>query len=330
MSLPLVGIIANPASGRDIRRLVAHGTVFDNNEKMAIVRRTLLGLHAVGLWRVAYMPEQDFGIVERAIEGQNIAIEAEPLFMPVLGTSADSTRAAALLAEAGAGCIITLGGDGTNRAVAKGCGTVPLVPISTGTNNVFPSFLEGTLAGMAAGLVATGRVGEQATRRTPWLEVLVNGQSRDSALIDVVVSSMPFLGARAIWDLSQVREVVLSRVAPGTIGLSSLGGSLLDGNAQANEQGGMHIILGDGGRQALAPLAPGLIPWVGIQSYHLLPSGASVRLQQDIGTVALDGEREIELSATSVVEVRLRDDGPFVVDVSAAMEAAARGGHLHR
>ena len=26
MSAPLVGIIANPASGRDIRRLVAHGT----------------------------------------------------------------------------------------------------------------------------------------------------------------------------------------------------------------------------------------------------------------------------------------------------------------
>ena len=333
MSLPLVGIIANPASGRDIRRLVAHGTVFDNNEKMAIVRRVLLGLHAVGLRHVAYMPEQDFGIVERALEGQNIAIEAKPVSMPILGTSADSTRAAALLAEAGAGCIITLGGDGTNRAVAKGCGSVPLVPISTGTNNVFPSFLEGTLAGMAAGLVATGRAGAHATRRAPWLEVLVDGQprnTRDSALIDVVVSSMPFLGARAIWNLSQVREVVLSRVAPGTIGLSSLGGSLLDGNIPADEQRGMHIVLGKGGKQVLAPLAPGLIPWVGIQSHHLLSPGACVRLQQGIGTIALDGEREIELSATSIVDVRLRDDGPFVVNVPAAMEAAARAGHLHR
>lgn len=56
MSLPLVGIIANPASGRDIRRLVAHGTVFDNNEKTVIVRRVLLGLEAVGIARVAYMP----------------------------------------------------------------------------------------------------------------------------------------------------------------------------------------------------------------------------------------------------------------------------------
>jgi predicted polyphosphate/ATP-dependent NAD kinase len=29
-----VGIIANPASGKDIRRLVAYGSVFDNNEKV--------------------------------------------------------------------------------------------------------------------------------------------------------------------------------------------------------------------------------------------------------------------------------------------------------
>jgi len=69
MSSPLVGIIANPASGRDIRRLVAHGTVFDNNEKTAIVRRVLLGLEAVGIRRVAYMPEHDFGILPRAITG---------------------------------------------------------------------------------------------------------------------------------------------------------------------------------------------------------------------------------------------------------------------
>jgi hypothetical protein len=47
-------------------------------------------------------------------------------------------------------------------------------------------------------------------------------------------------------------------------------------------------------------------------------------------TVALDGEREIELSTTSVVEVKLRADGPFVVDVPAALEAAAHAGHLQR
>ena len=333
MSSPLVGIIANPASGRDIRRLVAHGTVFDNNEKTAIVRRVLLGLEAVGIRRVAYMPEHDFGILPRAItglQGHPLQLEASPLEMPVLGTSADSTRAAQLLAELDAGCIITLGGDGTNRVVAKGCGTVPLVPISTGTNNVFPTFLEGTVAGVAAGLVARDCAGKGALRRASRLEVLVNGTAIDSALVDVVVSEQPFVGSRAIWDLSLVREVVLSRIAPATIGLSALGGALLNATVEVSERAGMHIVLGDGGREVMAALAPGIIKWVGVRETRKLQVDDVVQFRPGTGTVALDGEREIEIPMTSVVEVRLCADGPFVVDVPAALEGAAHAGHFRR
>ena len=333
MSSPLVGIIANPASGRDIRRLVAHGTVFDNNEKTAIVRRVLLGLEAVGIRRVAYMPEHDFGILPRALTGlpgHPLQLTADPLEMPVLGTSADSTRAARLLAELDAGCIITLGGDGTNRVVAKGCATVPLVPISTGTNNVFPTFLEGTVAGVAAGLVARGCAGKGALRRAPRLEVLVNGMPIDSALVDVVVSEQPFVGSRAIWDLSLVREVVLSRIAPATIGLSALGGALLNATVEVSERAGMHIVLGDGGREVMAALAPGIVKWAGVRETRKLQVDDVVQFRPGTGTVALDGEREIEIPMTSVVEVRLCADGPFVVDVPAALEGAAHAGHFRR
>src|SRR5881227_731672 len=127
---------------------------------------------------------------------QGFTLQAFPLSMPVLATSADSTRAAEMLASMGAGCIITLGGDGTNRAVTRGCGAVPLVPISTGTNNVFPTFLEGTIAGMAAGLVASGIRDERMIKREPRLEVCINSMAIESALVDVVVSSLPFVGAR--------------------------------------------------------------------------------------------------------------------------------------
>ena len=336
MSQPLVGIIANPASGRDIRRLVAYGTVFDNNEKTAIVRRVLLGLEAVGITQVAYLPEHDFGIVPRALDGlygwsqaSRSSLQAFPLSMPVLSTSADSTRAAQMLASIGAGCIITLGGDGTNRAVARGCGTVPLVPISTGTNNVFPSFLEGTIAGMAAGLVATGHAGPNAVHRVHCLAVRINGEEKESALVDAVLSSVPFVGSRAIWDLSTVSEVVLSRVAPATIGLSALGGALLDGTSQDLERPGMHILLGPGGPKVLVALAPGLIEWVAVTEYQRLAVNDVVLFQQGAGTIALDGEREIELSPTSGVEVQLCADGPFVVDVPAALKGAALAGHLH-
>jgi predicted polyphosphate/ATP-dependent NAD kinase len=334
-SQALVGIIANPASGRDIRRLVAYGTVFDNNEKMAIVRRVLLGLEAVGITQVAYMPEREFGIIPRAFDGltgrqRGSTLQTFPLSMPVLATSADSTRAAQMLASMGAGCIITLGGDGTNRAVARGCGDVPLVPISTGTNNVFPTFLEGTIAGMAAGLVARGHAGRNAIHRAPRLAVLVNGEEVERALVDVVLSSMPFVGSRAIWDLTTVSEVVLSRVVSATIGMSGLGGALLDGASNGQERPGMHIRLGPGGSQVLVALAPGLIDWVDVIEYQHLALNDIVRFPPGSGTIALDGEREIELSPKSVVEVQLCADGPFVVNVSAALEGAATGGYLHR
>ncbi len=45
----LVGIVANPASGKDIRRLVAQGAVFDNNQKTNILERILLAMDAMGV-----------------------------------------------------------------------------------------------------------------------------------------------------------------------------------------------------------------------------------------------------------------------------------------
>ena len=49
-----LGIVANPASGKDVRRLVARASVFDNQEKRAIVVRALTGAAAAGVRRVVY------------------------------------------------------------------------------------------------------------------------------------------------------------------------------------------------------------------------------------------------------------------------------------
>ena len=42
--MALVGIIANPAASKDIRRLVAQGRVVPDWEKVNILKRVLLGL----------------------------------------------------------------------------------------------------------------------------------------------------------------------------------------------------------------------------------------------------------------------------------------------
>jgi hypothetical protein len=332
MSAPIVGIIANAASGRDVRRFVAHSSVFDNHEKSAIVRRAFIGLEAVGITHVAYMPEDDFGIVDRAgsaLRGQNICLgmHVEPLPMAVTGTGANSTRAAQLLVEMGAACIITLGGDGTNRAVAKGCATLPLVPISTGTNNVFPVFAEGTAAGLAAGLVARQRAGAGSLPRTPCLEVIVDGVPTERALVDVVVSSMPFLGSRHLGYVTGARG---GHCPCRTRSDWFFGFGLLDTTAGEKVGAGIHIMLGAGDHEILVALASGQVQWMNIAQYRWMEPAEEVQLRPGAGTIALDGEREIELSARSAVVIRLSTDEPFVVDVPTALQEAALAGFLHR
>jgi len=133
-----VGLIANPASGRDIRRLVAHASVIDNVEKANMVRRIIAALDALGIEEMLVMPET-FGIAERALSllPQKPRMRVEFLDMKVNGDWRDTLTAAEMM-KGSVGSIISIGGDGTNRAIAKSETDVPVMPISTGTNNVFP------------------------------------------------------------------------------------------------------------------------------------------------------------------------------------------------
>ena len=168
-----VGIIANPASGKDIRRLVAHGSVFDNDEKVSIVQRVLLGLDAIGVERVLIMPDS-YGIGTRALHTLKLKLEATIMDMRRTFSQEDSRLAAKLMVREGVKVLVTLGGDGTNRIVSKASRDVPLMPISTGTNNVFPNMIEASIAGLAAGLVACGRA-NGSVRHAPRIDVVREG-----------------------------------------------------------------------------------------------------------------------------------------------------------
>lgn len=323
--MSIVGIIANPASGKDIRRLVAHGSSFDNNEKVNIVRRVLLGLDALGVEEVHYLLD-GYGIVPRAVTTLKLGLTLRQLPVAAMGDAGDSREAARQLAALGAACIVTLGGDGTNRVVAQGCGDVPLVPISSGTNNVFPTMIEGTLAGLAAGLVATGDVPRDGVvRRQPRLDVWLGGEPRDMALIDVVASRQGWIGARALWDPAHLSEIVLSRVAAAEIGICGLGGLLFP--AAVGSAQGVHIVVGGDERHVLAPLAPGLLRSVPVAAARLLAPGERVALRDAPCVVALDGEREIELFHPGHgLAVSFNPHGPLVVDIPAAIQAGAEAG----
>jgi len=321
-----VGVIANPASGKDIRRLVTHASVFDNHEKAHILQRALLALDALEVQQVLFMPDY-YGLVDRALDRLNLSLEAVSLHMDMHADERDSTEAARRFCESDVRCIITLGGDGTNRAVAKGCSDIPIVAISTGTNNVFPCMLESTIAGLAAGLVAREMVDvEKVTYTAKRLEVYVDGQLAEIALIDVVASTELFIGSRALWDPRRLREIVLARAEPNCIGMSSIGGCLHA--LGPRDAQGMYIRLGQGNTSVLAPVGPGLIIPVGIQSHQLLSLGEEVMLEPAACTIAVDGERQIEVFSEQQVSVRLTNHGPRVVDVQQCIREASQRGVL--
>ena len=53
----VVGIVANPSSARDIRRLVANGALVTANDKVNMVKRALAGLGSVGVSRARSMTD---------------------------------------------------------------------------------------------------------------------------------------------------------------------------------------------------------------------------------------------------------------------------------
>jgi predicted polyphosphate/ATP-dependent NAD kinase len=255
----------------------------------------------------------------------DVCLKARLLEMNIDGIQEDSTHAAEILNKMAAACIITLGGDGTNRVVAKACNKTPLLPISTGTNNVFPFMIEGTLAGMAAGILAgDGLSTEQVCREAPRLEILRGDELVDIALIDVVVTDEIFVGTRAVWEIDSIKEVFLTRARPSNIGFSALGGNISPMDQHATN--GLHITIGPGKQKVKTPIAPGLIDWLPIASHRKIEPGEKIAISHVPAVVALDGERELAMSDRERLHIRLNPHGPLVVDMDTVLLTAAKKG----
>ena len=320
-----VGIIANPAAGKDIRRLVAQGRVVSNQEKTNTIKRIFAGLAASGVEHVLVMPDMS-GLTLPAVHDWHKKLNTRFLDMHCTGSQLDTAYAAEEMQKAGVKCIIILGGDGTNRVASKRVHETPMLPVSTGTNNVFPQMIEGTLAGLAAGALATGSIAlDKACRRSKKFEILINGKSSDLALVDVAVSRQRFIGARAIWEPEALDSLFLTRAEPASIGLSSIGAQLLPINI--DEPHGLYLCFNgqpdDTATTVRAPLAPGLVVDIYVSSWKVIKPGQIYSIPRRAGTVALDGEREVELTKNKDVDIVLVENGPFVVDVFQTLNVLA-------
>lgn len=326
-----VGLIAHASSGKDIRRLVASGTVVTNQEKINTIVRMLLAMDAAGVSRVEIMPDTT-GIGRRAIaevQDQLKQLEVDICELPYLtGTAADTLRTAELMHQRAFACVIVMGGDGTCRVASKGLRNTPMVPVSTGTNNVFPQQVEGTLVGLAvAAFCALEQVRQQCLQPAPRLELVDDNGLIDIALVDLVVVGGRDTAARAVWDPELIRELFLLYAKPDSLGLSSIGAWLAPMVAENRSQG-MHIRTGTVKHQIQAPIAPGLICELPIASCESFGNGDSIALQGNDIVIALDGEREVSLSAHKNTRVCITDKGPLVVDIKKALDTAAQRGFL--
>lgn len=332
---PVVGIIANPVSARDIRRVVANANSLQIADRANIVLRALAALASTGVREVVMMPERG-GIlqhVRRGIERSRALKETRfpeltVLDMKVAGTVDDTRRAAALMHERGVSAIIVLGGDGTHRAVVGSCGQVPVAGISTGTNNAFPEHREPTITGLATGLAVSGAVPKSvAFARNKTIRVEVEGAEPEIALVDVAIVTDRFIGARALWRTETFRELFVTFADPEVIGMAAIAGLLEPVGRE--EPGGLHVRLAPGGLARTvvrAPIGPGLVEPIGIEGWARMPAGQAYVPALNAGSVALDGERELFFDAHQQVHVTLHDNAFRTVDVGAVMRFSALRG----
>jgi predicted polyphosphate/ATP-dependent NAD kinase len=316
-----VGVIVNPIAGKDIRRLATAASHTSDSSKIETVRRGIIAAVEAGAGRVIVSADPH-RLAERAVHGLHLPVDV--LDIELRRDRSDTTDAAAAMWKAGVDVVLVLGGDGTCRDVAKGWPDATLIPISTGTNNVYPISIDATSAGTAAGFVATGAVDpDLVVRRSKKVNVIVEDRGsviHDLALVDLAFIDAQFVGARAVLDPASVRLVAAAIATPMSTGLSSIVGRLLP--VDRWHPGGAIVRLGDATRRVRAPLSPGAFSTFGVTEARRLDDGEPVTFHGP-GILAFDGERDMRISAESTVTVSIDSVGPFIIDVGRTLSAAA-------
>lgn len=328
-----IGLAVNPMSGRDVRRIAARATNMTHEAKRDIVARVVAGADAMGVTDI-YIGEEPFQISSLAVAHMELRARVHAIKHPLNNDASDTERLLEAYLDAGCRTIVSLGGDGTNRAIVRAITRtgldIDLIPLSTGTNNVFPVLAEPTVAGMVAGLNAIGHLADANLKtrvlkaRVKVLHVRLPDGSRDVGLIDAVLLKNDHVGNLLPFRAEKIARLVLSRAEPDAVGMSPIGGFLQVVDERADS--GLMVEMGPG-RKFTVPLSPGLFSTVEVADHQPLPFDVPV-LFRGPGVLALDGDRDHKIAAGETAQVTLRRDGPFGIDLGAAMRWAVAQGMI--
>ena len=321
-----LALCVNPMSGRDVRRLAARATNMTHEAKRDIVARVAAGADAVGVTDI-YIAREPFRIAEGARELMQLQANVHIIDIPLTNTAQDTAQAMQRFKAAGCHTVVSLGGDGTNRALVSADSDIDLVPISTGTNNVFPALMEPTLGGMVAGLNALGKTAnmpEELRARAKVLHLQTPTQT-DIGLIDVVLLRNDHVGNMLPFDADRLDSMLLTRAEPNSVGMSPIGGFIAP--VYAEDDCGLWVEMGGQGQQVRAPLSPGHFRDVFVRRTQRTAFDETHTFCGP-GVIALDGDREHSLQVGEQASVTLRRDGPRILDVEGIMRWAVGVGMM--
>ena len=329
-----LGLLVNPMSGRDVRRLAARATNMTHEAKRDIVARVAAGADAMGVSDI-YITKEPFQISSMALQHMGLNARVHVVEHPLANDATDTEQSIAAFLQAGCNTFVSLGGDGTNRAIVRACethaaqqagGAINLIPLSTGTNNVFPVLAEPTVAGMVAGLNACGQLADAEQQGLKRRVKVLHGQTphaKDVGLIDAVLLRNDHVGNLLPFDTDRIAQLLLTRAEPNSIGMSPIGGLIQP--VYAEDDFGLLVTVHPDAPALLAPVSPGLFKNVHVQAVAEMAFDVPVVFAGP-GVIALDGDRDLKLREGERATVTLRRDGPFVIDIEAAMRWAVAQG----
>ncbi|MCZ6617293.1 MAG: diacylglycerol kinase family protein, partial [Gammaproteobacteria bacterium] len=268
---------------------------------------------------------EPFRIASMALEHMELNARVHVLEHPIHNDARDTEAAVRAFLACGCETVVSLGGDGTNRVLVRALleardRETHLLPLSTGTNNVFPVSAEPTIVGMVAGYQASHRLTEPSLKQR--VKVLhVTGDDNgargieDIGLIDAVLLYGDRVGNLLPFDADRIRRLLLTRAEPSAIGMSPIGGLV----EVVDEHADMGLLVELGGESEFrVPISPGLFQTVAVKSARKIPFDVPVTFRGP-GILALDGDRDHKLGSQATLTVRIRRDGPWVIDIDKAM-----------
>lgn len=316
-----VGIIVNGRAGKDVRRLVNDATAPTDAGRVAELRRMLTGALRAGAERVVVVDDAH-GLVERAVQGHDERVEI--LEIETDATGDDSARGAAALRELEVDAVVVSGGDGTHGDVARGWRDAPIVARAAGTNNAFPQPIEATVAGAAAGLVATSDrpLDEFVAYRALAIDIEVEGEFHDVALVNAAVLRNDLGGGATVWQVDAVDQVFAAIAEPWSVGLSALAGVVAP-TSRSDDRGVLLDLDPDSPQRIVAATSPGYFADAGLRSVSVVDAGQPVAVRGP-AHFAVDGERSISLGDDQWGSMTMRRNGPRVIDIRRTFSIAVR------